>query len=86
MGATVAFTDLGGLAGTSFPEVGELEDERFTLNRKLAPSTTSKAIVGKSAALRKVLDQVCDCRADRINRAASRRNGHRQGTRCPGHS
>jgi formate hydrogenlyase transcriptional activator len=58
MGATVAFTDLGGLAGTSFPEVGELENERFCLESEICSEYNFEAIVGKSSALRKVLDQV----------------------------
>jgi formate hydrogenlyase transcriptional activator len=58
MGATVAFTDLGGLAGTSFPEVGELEDERLYLESEIGSEYNFGDIVGKSAALRKVLDQV----------------------------
>ncbi|HMD06060.1 MAG TPA: sigma 54-interacting transcriptional regulator [Candidatus Acidoferrum sp.] len=58
MGAAVAFTDLGGLAGTSFPEVGELEDERLYLESEIGSEYNFGDIVGKSAALRKVLDQV----------------------------
>src|SRR5271169_6259358 len=58
MGATVAFTDLGGLAGTSFPEVGELEDERLYLESEIGAEYNFGDIVGKSAALRKVLDQI----------------------------
>ena len=50
MAAAVAFTDLGGLAGAGSPELGGLEEELLYLN--------FENIVGKSAALRKVLDQV----------------------------
>ena len=56
--AAVAFTDLGGLAGTSFPEVGELEEERLYLESEINSEYNFGDIVGKSAALRKVLDQV----------------------------
>jgi formate hydrogenlyase transcriptional activator len=56
--ATFAFTDLGGLAGTSFPEVGELEEERLYLQSEIGSEYNFGDIVGKSAALRKVLDQV----------------------------
>ena len=58
MGATVAFTDLGGLAGASFPEVGELEQKRLQLESEIGSEYNFGDIVGKSAALRKVLDQV----------------------------
>src|SRR5208337_1448639 len=56
--AAVAFTDLGGLAGTSFPEVGELEEERLYLESEIGSQYNFEDIVGKSAALRKVLDEV----------------------------
>ena len=56
--AAVAFTDLGGLAGTSFPETGELEEERLYLESEIRSEYNFEDIVGKSAALRKVLDQV----------------------------
>jgi formate hydrogenlyase transcriptional activator len=56
--AAVAFTDLGGLAGTSFPEVSELEEERLYLESEIDFEYNFRDIVGKSAALRKVLDQV----------------------------
>ena len=56
--AAVAFTDLGGLAGTSFPEVGELQEERLYLESEIGSEYNFGDIVGKSAALRKVLDQV----------------------------
>jgi formate hydrogenlyase transcriptional activator len=58
MGATVAFTDLGDLAGTTFPEVGEREQERFQLESEIGSEYNFGDIVGKSAALRNVLDQV----------------------------
>ena len=56
--AAVAFTDFGDLAGTSFPEVGELEEERLYLESEIGSEYNFGDIVGKSAALRKVLDQV----------------------------
>ena len=34
MGATVAFTDMGGPAGASFLKVSELEDEQLYLDQK----------------------------------------------------
>ena len=56
--ATVAFTDLGGLAGTGFPKVSELEDEQLHVEPEISSEHCFEDIVGKSAALRKVLEQV----------------------------
>jgi formate hydrogenlyase transcriptional activator len=58
MGAVVAFTDFEGLTESSFPVVGELEDERLYLESEIAPEFTFADIVGKSAALRQVLERV----------------------------
>jgi formate hydrogenlyase transcriptional activator len=58
MGALVAFTDLEGLTESSFPAVGELEDERLYIESEIAPEFTFADIVVKSAALRQVLEQV----------------------------
>ena len=54
----VAFTDLGDLAGTSFPEVGGPADERLYVESEIGSEYNFGDIVGKSAGLRKVLDQV----------------------------
>ena len=54
----VAFTDLGDLAGTSFPEVGGPADERLYVESEIGSEYNFGDIVGKSAALRNVLDQV----------------------------
>jgi formate hydrogenlyase transcriptional activator len=56
--AAVAFADFGGLAGTSFPKVAEVEEERLHLESEMGSEYNFEDIVGKSAALRKVLDQV----------------------------
>ena len=56
--ASIPFTNPGGLAGTSFPEVGELQEERLYLESEIGSEYNLGDIVGKSAALRKVLDQV----------------------------
>jgi formate hydrogenlyase transcriptional activator len=56
--AAVAFTDFGGLARTSFPEVAEVEEERLYVESEIESEYSFEDIVGKSAALRKVLDQV----------------------------
>src|ERR1700692_3558630 len=58
MGATVAFTKLGGLAGTNIPELGVLEEECFYFESEIGSEHQFEDIVGKSAALRKVLDYV----------------------------
>ena len=56
--AAVAFTDFGGLARTSFPEVAEVEEERLYVESEIESEYSFEDIVGKSTALRKVLDQV----------------------------
>ena len=58
MGATVAFTDLDSLAGTNIPELGVLEEECFYFESEIESEHQFEDIVGKSAALRKVLDYV----------------------------
>jgi formate hydrogenlyase transcriptional activator len=55
--ATVAFTDPGSLAGTGFPKVTELEDQRVYLE-EINSEHCFEDIIGKSAALQKVLQQV----------------------------
>jgi len=54
----IAFTDLGGLAGTSFNEVAQKEEERLYCASETGFEYNFGDIVGKSIALRKVLDQV----------------------------
>src|SRR5271166_3698469 len=56
--AAVAFTDFEDFAGTSSPQVGELDEERLYPESEIGPEYNFRDIVGKSAALRKVLDQV----------------------------
>ncbi len=58
MGATVAFTDLEGFAGTSFPNVSGFETDQFYLEPEISPEYSFEDIVGQSSALRKVLEQV----------------------------
>jgi formate hydrogenlyase transcriptional activator len=58
MGATVAFTDLGGVTGASFPQVSELEDQQLYQDSEISSEYCFEGIVGKSAALQKVLEQV----------------------------
>jgi formate hydrogenlyase transcriptional activator len=56
--ATIEFTDPGRLAGTSFPKVTELQDHQVYLEPEINPDYCFEDIVGKSAALQKVLQQV----------------------------
>ena len=58
MAATVAFADLGNLAGAGFPYVSEIEDTQLYLEPEISSEHRFEDIVGKSAALRKVLEQV----------------------------
>src|SRR5208283_4343385 len=56
--AAVALTDLEGLAGTSFPNVSGIEDQQLYLGSDLSSEYCFEGIVGKSAAIQKVLEQV----------------------------
>jgi formate hydrogenlyase transcriptional activator len=57
MGATVAFTDLGSLAGAGFP-MSDLEDQQLHLETEINSEPCFEDIVGRSPALQKVLNQV----------------------------
>src|SRR5271157_345457 len=59
MGATVAFTDMGGLARASFPQMSELEDQQLYQDSEISSEYGFEGIIGKSAAIRNVLEQVC---------------------------
>ena len=56
--ATVAFTDAGNLAGTSFPNVSGMEADQFYLEPEISSEYSFEGIIGKSTALQKVLEQV----------------------------
>jgi formate hydrogenlyase transcriptional activator len=58
MGAAVAFADLGDFRATSFPNVSRLEADQFYFEPEISSEHSFEDIVGKSAALRKVLEQV----------------------------
>jgi formate hydrogenlyase transcriptional activator len=58
MAATVAFADLGNLAGAGFPNVSEIEDQQLYLEPEISSEHRFEGIVGKSAALQKILEQV----------------------------
>ena len=56
--ATIDFTDIGDLAGTSFVEVSGLGDQPTHLEPEIRSEYCFEGIVGKSPALRKVLEQI----------------------------
>ena len=56
--ATVAFTDLEGFAGTSFPSVGRLDADQFYLEPEISSEHCFENIIGRSSALQRVLAQV----------------------------
>ena len=58
MGATAAFTDVGGFAGTSFPPVRGLGEERLDLGPDISSDYCFEDIIGKSSAIQNVLAQV----------------------------
>ena len=58
MGATVAFTDLGSLAGAGFPNISDLADQQLHLETEISSAHCFEDIVGKSSAIQKVLEQV----------------------------
>ena len=56
--ATMDFTDLGDLAATDLVSVSGLGDQQFHVQPEISPEYCFEGIVGKSAALQKVLEQV----------------------------
>jgi formate hydrogenlyase transcriptional activator len=56
--ATVAFTDLEGFSGTSFPEVSRLKADQFYFEPEISSEHCFEGIIGKSRALETVLQQV----------------------------
>ena len=58
MGAAVAFADLGNFRATSFPNVSRLEADQFYFEPEISSEDCFEDIVGKSPALRKVLEHV----------------------------
>ena len=56
--ANFAITDLDNLAATTFSQAGELEEEPLHIESEVQSEHVFADIVGKSIALRKVLDQV----------------------------
>jgi len=58
MSAAVAFADLGDFRATSFPNVSRLEADQFYFEPEVSSEDCFEGIVGKSPALRKVLEHV----------------------------
>jgi formate hydrogenlyase transcriptional activator len=58
MGAAVAFADFGDFRATSFPNVSRLEADQFYFDPEVSSEDCFEGIVGKSPALRKVLEHV----------------------------
>ncbi len=58
MGAAVAFADLGDFRATSFPNVSRLEADQFYFEPEISSEDCFEGIVGKSPALRRVLEHV----------------------------
>lgn len=56
--ATMDFTDLGGLAARGLVNVSGLGDQPFHVEPQISPENCFEGIVGKSAALQRVLEQV----------------------------
>ena len=58
MSAAVAFADLGDFRATSFPDVSRREADHFYFEPEVSSEDCIEGIVGKSQALRKVLEHV----------------------------
>jgi formate hydrogenlyase transcriptional activator len=58
MSAAVAFADLGDFRATSFPDVSRFEADQFYFEPEVSSEDCFEGIVGKSQALRKVLEHV----------------------------
>jgi formate hydrogenlyase transcriptional activator len=56
--ATIDFTDPGGLAATSFPNVSEIEDQQLHLETEMSSEHCYRGIIGNSPAIQRVLEQV----------------------------
>jgi formate hydrogenlyase transcriptional activator len=56
--ATIDFTDIGGLAATSLVNVSGLGDQQLHLEPEISSECCFEGIVGKSATLQKVMEQV----------------------------
>jgi formate hydrogenlyase transcriptional activator len=58
MGATVAFTDLGSLAGAGLPNISDLAEQQLYLEPEISSEFCFEGIIGRSIALQTVLEKV----------------------------
>ena len=58
MSASIPFPDLENLAGTGFPNVSGIEDQQLHLEKETSSKHCFEGIVGKSAAIQRVLEQI----------------------------
>jgi len=58
MSATVAFPELGNFPGTGVPKMSEIEDQQLHVETEISSEHCFEDIVGKSAAIQRVLEQV----------------------------
>jgi hypothetical protein len=58
MGATLAFNDLEGIAGSGFPPGSGLEGQQLHPEREISSEHCFEGIIGKSPAIQSVLEQV----------------------------
>jgi formate hydrogenlyase transcriptional activator len=56
--AAIAFTDLGDLAGAGFLNVSGVEDQQLCLESEICSEHSFEGVIGRSRAIRKVLEQV----------------------------
>src|SRR5215469_14241158 len=58
MSLTVAFSELGNFPGTGVPKMSEIEDQQLHVETEISSEHCFEDIVGKSAAIQRVLEQV----------------------------
>ena len=56
--ATMDFTDFGGVTGAGFPQASKLKDQQLYQDSEIGSECCFEGIVGKSAAMQRVLEQV----------------------------
>jgi formate hydrogenlyase transcriptional activator len=56
--ASIASPDFGGFAATSFPNTPALDDQQLYVRAEMASEHCFEGIIGKSSAIRKVLEQI----------------------------
>ena len=58
MGAAITFDNLKEFAGAGFPDIAGYEDQQLCLDSEMHPEHCFEGIIGKSQAIRKVLEQI----------------------------